>query len=724
MKKYIFILFWVLLYQGVAQQNPINCVSTQNNAPCCNGQIITDPTMPFNPDRDYLNLFNWRNPNMRAYFPNGGQWNSPTPVDFLNPFFTDAYDPFLRHINFYNYPSYVPRTPDLLDFHPQNGWELMHRNLGFAQDEITPLSNLQNGDRRAPYFILYNRYTGKLRYIGSLGLGDTNPQQIVTSLKFRKNSMQTTETVSGLLGLYGAGGLAQPLDKTTNVLEISQAAQGVATRQFFTADFDMAYDPCACNSTIDMEFTFKTLSTANILLEGRIIGTNVPLNSSGQSPLINRDDFLTAVYNDDFDVKGGLQTYHNIDKLVDKYKVPAMSPTEKVAMNVLKSIFKEGLKSVFGPVDNILGGVASLLTSSLKGEKILGYTIKAEDTKIKGFGIAGALSSAITSAVFPEKPPTPNISFLEAEGVFSGKMNTETLLSAGNIILAHPGSKESTNPNVPWQNYPFYNEALGLFAMIKTPKVAYSHSAVLHPYTGQPVATSMHAAFQKFEFAFNPSAEVDVDKTKIFGALLVDMGYINSQGKRVNVKPDEVKNAGLLPDDNQATYITPFVPIEYLNQIQVKLQKNNFFASTNFAPEFKLRLMIEYTFKPNRYGVVNKSLQVLTYALDALPLVHIPVQGAYYVVPDTNHPDYVNLALQGNFKDLSIYQDEANYFGNPIPIINVHLPENNYAWNRNILKGTYRSGLNRKLNFYANETEVAFDSNFQTTTLISEGTDG
>ena len=336
----------------------------------------------------------------------------------------------MQHINFYKYPSYIPRTVDKLDFQPKNGWELLHRNLGYEQNESTATPLGQNA-RETPYFILYNRYTGKLRYIGSLGLGNSAPpNQIVTNFGFKKQANDTYGDVSGLLGMYGEGGLSAPLDKETKVLSASQASDGVRNRKFFAADLDMAYDPCICNTTNDVEFKFNTLNTADILLEGRIIGTNVPLNSSGTSPLINGPDFLTSVYAKGSTVKGGRQMCHNIDALVAKYKVKARSPFEAGALGIFKKVFESGLNAALGPVDTILGGATtSILTNSLSGQSIFGYAIKPEDTKIAGFGLAGALSSSLTTALFPAQPPTPNISFLEAEGVFSGTMTQTNSLN-------------------------------------------------------------------------------------------------------------------------------------------------------------------------------------------------------------------------------------------------------------------------------------------------------
>ena len=687
MKKYILIqILCLCCFLANAQQNSANCVSVEPNPACCNGQIITDPTIPYNPDRGYLNQFDWKTNAMKATFTNGGQWdinnNSGLPINFINPFFTDQNDPALKHINFYKYPSNVPRTVDKLDFQPKNGWELLHRNFGYEQDETTVIPFLQR-TRESPYFILYNRYTGKLRYIGSLGLGSTSPNQIVTNFQFRRQSNGLLGDVSGLFGMYGEGGLSAPLDKETKAFSASQASDGVRNRKFFTADLDMAYDPCICNTTNDLEFEFAELNTASILLEGRLIGINTPLGSSGTSPLTNSPDFLNSVYKRGSTVKGGMQTYHNIDALVGKYKVVAKSPLEAAALDIFKNVFKSGLNAALGPVDNILGGAAtSILTGALNGQSILGYAIPTKDLKISGFGIAGALSSSLTTALFPDQPPTPNISFLEAEGVFSGTMTQSNPLNADNIVLAHPGSKESTNLIVPWQKYPFYNEALGVFAITKTPKVSWSRSSITHPFGTNILQTFITIGFQKLDFVFNPSAEVDVAKTKIVAALIVDSGS----------NPTRVTNAGKVL--NGATiYMTPFVPLEYLNQVPIIMEWES--GPIALPEKISVRLMIEYTFKQNRYGVVNKSFQILTYPVDILP-VKPPVVVSYRTSegPDTSHPDYVGLIL----RDLSVFPQEK-IVGSMVNT--VHPPQTNGAWSSMIMTGVFQSPVNQSINFDA-----------------------
>ena len=79
-------------------------------------------------------------------------------------------------------------------------------------------------------------------------------------------------------------------------------------------------------------------------------------------------------------------------------------------------------------------------------------------------------------------------------------------------------------------------------------------------------------------------------------------------------------------DSEQKTYLTPFVPVEYLeNVIPEKLHyalRQTFDCESDYKHEervtldVKLRGMVEYVFNENEYGKVNRTLQTYTYPVD------------------------------------------------------------------------------------------------------------
>ena len=111
-----------------------------------------------------------------VYHPtaNGGFTVNGGPMTMVNPFIT--YDNYLQHINYHTF-AIPDRIKENLDFYPENGWELLHKNNGLEPDEQT---YLPVGDRRSgTYYILYNRYI----YMIEIEKKNKEPQQRVIELE-------------------------------------------------------------------------------------------------------------------------------------------------------------------------------------------------------------------------------------------------------------------------------------------------------------------------------------------------------------------------------------------------------------------------------------------------------------------------------------------------------------------------------------------------------------
>lgn len=270
--------------------------------------ISTDPDNPVNEERPGLvNNFDRRDRLIKVFHPDGGYVDGiNNPILLGNPFYER--EESQNHFNLFNYDLSLPTAEEAgkLYFHPKDGWELLHKNNGFEPDEVTKITDpLLN--RVGPYFMLYNRYTGKLRVLASFDSIGAN-DNIVTTPKFKAPSTGAPNLVyNGLFNNYGE--TSQPLDRKTDVIEILEASKAPINRGFISSDFQMSYDPCTCENQSELIVNFATLNTANMTLEGRLLATSIPLNGSGNNPLLNRQNFLTSVYKDGFTVKGGMLTY-------------------------------------------------------------------------------------------------------------------------------------------------------------------------------------------------------------------------------------------------------------------------------------------------------------------------------------------------------------------------------------------------------------------------------
>lgn len=623
-------------------------------------QISTDPANPINEERPELtNNFNWMDRILTVYHPDGGYVDgNDNPIQLGSPYFER--EEYQNHFNLFNYDLSLPSNeePNKLYFHPKDGWELLHKNNGFEPDESTlitdPLIN-----RVGPYFMLYNRYTGKLRVLASFdGIGQND--NIVTTLKFKHPTSGAPNLVyNGLFNNYGT--TSQPLDQQTNVLEISEASKAAINRGFISSDFQMSYDPCTCENQSELIVDFASLNEANMQLEGRLIATSVPLDGSGNSPLLNREDFLTQVYKDNFSVNGGMLTYKNIDALVEKYEQPELSAFEKAGIAAIKAAISGGAKAVD---KNLIGPGAAIVMNDIFSDLPF-----YKDQKSVGLGIVAAGAKSLTAELFPEHS-IPTISFIEGEMVLTGTLEDETPFNNGSINLVVPGSNGSGD--VQWQFYPAYNKPLGLFALLQTPTVIKSTWTKNESTWFGPCRENVDefVEYERYKlntdlaYTFNNESNVNIQNTDVLGALVIKTNRGSPTHAPLSGDHFE-KNLQQIKDlSNNLTFITPFVPIENLQdivpEILVDYQASHgggCISTTNFNRdiEIELRLLIEYEFKENSYGKINRTVQVYTYPVNL-------IEG------EINSPDFEDLnEIQTNWEspqDLvnpqpSIFRQEA-----------------------------------------------------------------
>ncbi|MCG8384448.1 MAG: T9SS type A sorting domain-containing protein [Cytophagales bacterium] len=596
--------------------SPILLVGFLITTPLVGQRISTDPSNPVNEERpELVNNFNWMDRLINVYHPDGGYVDgSNNPILLGNPYYER--EEYQNHFNLFNYDLGLPPSEEAgkLYFHPRDGWELLHKNNGFGPDETTlitdPLIN-----RVGPYFLLYNRYTGKLRVLASfdgLGLNDN----IVTTLKFKNPTPGAPNLAyNGLFNNYGL--TSQPLDRQTDVVEISEVSKAAISRGFISSDFQMSYDACTCDNQSELIADFASLNTASMDLEGRLIATSVPLDGSGNSPLLNRRDFLTSVYKDGFTVNGGMLTYKNIDALVEKYKTPKLSLFEKASLAVIKGAINGVAKAVDKTVIN---KGAAVVFNDLFGDLPF-----YKDQESVGLGLLAAGAKSLTAELFP-KHSVPNIGFIEGEMALTGTLEDETLFNNGSINLAVPGSKESEN--VLWQFYPAYNKPLGLFALLETPEVSRFKEV---QGRGNGVENLFYIyQFQNAKYAFNPNARVNVENTRVLGALELVMS-LNDETLTLSQKNHRYrrnKNLQLVPNasEEENIFITPFVPIEQLQDVMPRQmykkdcerdldrgQDCDRSEDYTISVTVNLKILIEYEFHENEYGEKNRTIQVYTY---------------------------------------------------------------------------------------------------------------
>lgn len=669
-KLYILLVVFITASHIYAQQGD-GCVGNDNGLPCCNGLIHTgpDPGKATNTERPlFLNRFDWRTDDYPAYHPLGYYTDGMGgPILLPNPFKTN--DSTLAAINYYTLPIPQKNNDTLLDYKPEDGWELLHRHLGYQPDETTFATTLQN--RKNPYFILYNKYSGLFRVIAALK--DDEAETVNIQLLLLNPS---SYKVSGLFGYYN--NTAQTLDETSYT-RLSRSSKYPGQNSWFMADFTLAYDPCVCNNESKLRINFTTITTASVTMDGRLIATSVPMDASGTSPLLNGQDFLLGLNQNGGRAVAGMQTYHNIDALVNKFKAPpGLSSYEKLALEKFGKLLSQGLSGFNPIIDGILSTGATNLINTIDPTALQTFT-KKDSLKIE-LGLGGKAADFLMGMINPSPPAIPNISFIEGELKLTGSVTTNNFNLADAVELEQPGSKssqyQSAVPANDWTYYPAYNEALGVIGVLQKPEIsAYDAEENYFRAKDSKEVLRNHFELKNFKYTFNPAAQVDTAKTTLHAALV---GKFKSKSKRIG-NFNKIEDVDSL-DENW--YITDFYPIDclhgylddsaYQDEIQAHVQFThsklvahvnmpqnyqylidfvedslqpyyplltaedllfngvmvqldeftektyNYFAlpivkKHKLDPDLRLRVMVNYTFLENQYGKVNQEVQNLTF---------------------------------------------------------------------------------------------------------------
>ncbi len=474
----VFLLIFCLSHSYLSYADDMSDDPTQ---PCCNGYITTDPSLdengnPFanNPAKPgATNHFNWMEDVFNVYHHLDGTFTykngTNAPKDISNPFYLNH--DYLRHINYKRFNP-AQESPEKLNFWPEDGWELLHKNNGYLNDESTLINNPLL-ELHGPHFILYNKYTGKLRVLAARSTVTTEgADYVVTRIGFyipdhNPDSYKYSAIFSD------QNNISQPLDEYTKVTQIIASGDAPSSGLFWAGDFYMAYDPCNCHKRSMLEIQFATIDSAKIDLSGRFIGTSVPLDDDGNSPLLNDErDFLTSVYIEGFDAKAGALTYDNIDALIDKYDQPDFTFLEESGMEILKTVIKGAAKGA----DTWLNSQIGLAYINIYNNLGLLKTSDKNKMKALGLGVFSSWSDKLYAEIDPRQT-IPDIHFIEGEMALTGHYYDYDPMNGYDLEIAVPGSKDSENETyTPLENYPIYNEALGVFALLETPVILFNNN--------------------------------------------------------------------------------------------------------------------------------------------------------------------------------------------------------------------------------------------------------
>lgn len=485
--------------------------------------------------------------------------------------------------------------------------------------------------------------------------GSTNDKTIYEFSHFFGNNYPDLST-TGILSHNTKSAVA--LDKNTEVNSVSISGPPSIANEWTFGDIQLAYDPCVCNYFSRLNIQPYTYDEAKIFMEGRLIGTEVPLDNSGNSPLLNGENFLSSITQafegDSFIVNDGRMTYNNIQDLVDKHQIDPHIAFVLKMIDVVKPFTSfipkiKGTESIFE-----ISQYISLLPPSVASE-VLPIWQQVDQTKYE-IPVGSILSNGFSFLTKALSNDVPRIGFIEGELLLQGTIQNQSPSQGMNSFsLFVPGSKNSHIPQVLWTDYPLYNEAVGIFALLETPKLYYDKSIRCedNPYNPFGCATGFRDLGFRFglvnnpiKYTLNPAAEINVENTEIYASIefdvvsdndnIITIEDFNSDGGYTSIYRDEASNISthLLRDFAKPvfflvnekvvngkrieTYQTYVVPIDKLGTdfTCYSMDFDNALNSNLVVQDFRLKVFANYEFLPNNYGEVNQVEQVYTYKLD------------------------------------------------------------------------------------------------------------
>ena len=369
----------------------------------------------------------------------------------------------------------------LADFKATDGWELIKQDMGYFYANTTwqgyPMGNIPTLEPNDPrgagstinYIILYNKYSGILRLMGMMPNYTEYPTVYIRMRFLNQNDYSSSAVYNpkpnALFNHYNPTNVSLGLDQKTYVTEISAAAMFPTAGEMFYADFQLAYDPCVCTFQSGFYVDFSAIKTASLVLHGDYAGaTNINIASvgTGGNTIAGSnagDNFIASVFEQGGSPKTAIQSYNNAIPIVNQ---------DAAVQNSLNEL-STGL------------GVASDLAEALGGVPGIGTVV---GTAVKdGLDAASKFVSFYSSQVKPSDAISAAAAIRLESGYLSatGTITYDSTAFGGvNLSFGVPGSSGSTalpeyapalahGDVLP--NYPMYNEPIGLFALLKTPKV-------------------------------------------------------------------------------------------------------------------------------------------------------------------------------------------------------------------------------------------------------------
>jgi hypothetical protein len=493
----------------------------------------------------------------------------------ISPFYppNDLSDnPNVEHFHF----DYAEHGYNGLDFHPQDGWELLVKNFGSAEIPET-----------YPLFALYNRFTGLIRVFVYIPVAPVGDLQNGALIKLHFNNSQNERRSALLAHLIPIYNDINDFDYAS---EMSTPNYYVNQDNFWLyAEFPAAYDPCTCTYPSKLNIEVNWIESSDVTLEGDLTGTISQVMETTQNVTTADEGFMAI---SDFTIAD----FQNLYKAGQK----AYTSWDKYADQALD--FANDNQSWLGPS---LGLDLSNLSQWTAVVPYVGTAIGILDFFLEG----GKKTEEV-------KKPEPMVFETSQKFVATGQIVTQSAILDKTFIT--PSSDINA---VSLQ--PIYNNTLGVVAVMEKPTLQFVEYSDINQVSTHKIRQYKPAG--SFSYKVNPASGMRVRKIDV----ACQVRYVNVSTQNPNpsslahelglsgfAKPvefgppanyggaslqDRYKNNGFFFDELPETfpnddggsiiYRTPFVPIQCFNDLTFMLYKS---STTNaLQPQFYYKLMIE-----------------------------------------------------------------------------------------------------------------------------------
>ena len=441
----------------------IICLNLKAQYPCYNG-ISTNPLNPINTQlpSKVNTFFNWQD-----------------SIYQVQPINTDCVRGSQMESPFYKIDN-LEELRDSKDMKWDDGWELIRRGFGLTEQNTYTTDPVPNA-----YLVLYNKYTGMLRILLKICRGaDYNASKI--TLSFSPLSQIKTDLLEISRGNISA------IDKIFTLTDFSAGSVYYNDNtKWFYADFPMMFDPCTCLYKSKLNIVSKLISTSQIALEGTITG-DIYTKDVGGKAQIQKPGSIGWKDISGF-VNGKLST---ANASINTF----LTQSQQIAGNIGK-IDTTNKKSA---IDN--------LANFLKDNQFLKAGLNAVPWLKSAMSIVDIFIGGGKTSSGPQE-----VKLLPLSVNLTARLNgtISTTNPYHNIIFTNPGSKDATlDPDA----YPYYNEVMGVFNLIKSPVIF--RKSVIGGTCGGPGGGSNYTKrtfrfdIDSLYYVLNPAAGVSIQNMK------------------------------------------------------------------------------------------------------------------------------------------------------------------------------------------------------------------